>query len=210
MLKDVNVTSFRGKLLTLMTSEEEEDRRRAASLEGRGKEAGNEISTEKSTTAASSTCSSSSDKRKDSEKDEHKSGKKDVGGEEEEEEAFCRVCRCRGTPSNPLRHPCKCKGSVKWIHEECLGEWLKRSKKYECELCGYKYSFKKEYTVDAPETLSASELASALLKKLGTVLLSLLSGLVPLFFGWVVDPLVLSWIMHMFLEIDFVIPTGKN
>lgn len=125
------------------------------------------------------------------------------------EEGFCRVCRCKGTPTNPLRHPCKCKGSVKWIHEECLGEWLKHSRKYECELCGYKYSFKKEYTTNAPENLSIREIADDLVEKLGKNALSGLLFVLNFLFSWVIDPFLSSWTLHMFLEIDFHISTGK-
>lgn len=132
------------------------------------------------------------------------------GENEEEEEVFCRVCRCKGTPSNPLRHPCKCKGSVKWIHEECLGEWLKHSRKYECELCGYKYSFKKEYTVDAPESLSIRELVEDIIEKINKNALSFFVLLLSIIFNWVIDPFMSSWTLHIYLEIDFEISTGNK
>lgn len=34
--------------------------------------------------------------------------------------ATCRICRGDATDDNPLFHPCKCKGSIKYMHESCL------------------------------------------------------------------------------------------
>lgn len=30
----------------------------------------------------------------------------------------CRICRCEGTPEEPLFHPCKCSGSIKFVHQD--------------------------------------------------------------------------------------------
>lgn len=66
------------------------------------------------------------------------------------EARLCRICLGdENDVSDPLINPCKCAGSMGWIHLECLREWLnsKRSKKesesvrtycwksLECELC---------------------------------------------------------------------------
>ncbi|KAI8611743.1 hypothetical protein BC830DRAFT_1171635 [Chytriomyces sp. MP71] len=37
------------------------------------------------------------------------------------DEAMCRVCRGPGTAENALYHPCKCAGSMKYVHQEWLG-----------------------------------------------------------------------------------------
>ena len=42
---------------------------------------------------------------------------------------ICRVCRCEGSSERPLFHPCICTGSIKYIHQECLLQWLRYSKK---------------------------------------------------------------------------------
>lgn len=34
------------------------------------------------------------------------------------EEPHCRICRSEGTPEEPLYHPCKCSGSIKYVHQE--------------------------------------------------------------------------------------------
>ena len=54
---------------------------------------------------------------------------------------ICRVCRCEGSDEQPLFYPCLCSGSIKYIHQECLVEWLKHSRKKYCELCKHKFSF---------------------------------------------------------------------
>lgn len=44
------------------------------------------------------------------------------------DEKLNRICRiCLGdenTSADPLINPCKCSGSMKWIHLECLRKWL--------------------------------------------------------------------------------------
>ncbi len=42
---------------------------------------------------------------------------------------MCRVCRGEGTLEQPLFYPCLCSGSIRYIHQDCLVEWLKHSKK---------------------------------------------------------------------------------
>ncbi|CAG2251600.1 DOA10 [Mytilus edulis] len=54
---------------------------------------------------------------------------------------ICRVCRCESTPDKPLFHPCVCTGSIKFVHQECLVQWLKYSRKEYCELCKHRYAF---------------------------------------------------------------------
>mgnify|MGYP002386035397 CR=1 FL=1 len=62
--------------------------------------------------------------------------------EEEKEEDLCRVCRCGSTPEQPLFYPCLCKGSIRYIHQDCLLEWLQHSKKTSCELCKHSFKFR--------------------------------------------------------------------
>lgn len=53
----------------------------------------------------------------------------------------CRICG----EGEELFHPCKCSGSIRFIHEPCLMKWLALSDKTHCELCGHEYSFDEEY-----------------------------------------------------------------
>ena len=65
------------------------------------------------------------------------------------EEKCCRICLSEEEPDNPIISCCNCIGSVKYIHLECIREWLegKKHKKetpivnsyiwrgLECEIC---------------------------------------------------------------------------
>jgi hypothetical protein len=63
---------------------------------------------------------------------------------ESQEEHICRICMDFDSKDNPLITPCKCSGSVKYIHEECLKTWLVSQDvdidKGECELCKTPFS----------------------------------------------------------------------
>lgn len=65
----------------------------------------------------------------------------------------CRICRSEGTPEEPLFHPCKCSGSIQYVHQECLMEWLSHSHKKHCELCKTPFRFTKLYDADMPAQL---------------------------------------------------------
>ncbi|KAK4561260.1 hypothetical protein LTR86_004577 [Recurvomyces mirabilis] len=65
----------------------------------------------------------------------------------------CRICRSEATPTEPLFHPCKCSGSIKHVHQECLMEWLSHSHKKHCELCKTPFRFTKLYNPDMPDKL---------------------------------------------------------
>eukprot|EP00826_Nyctotherus_ovalis_P042058 TRINITY_DN4291_c0_g1_i9.p2 TRINITY_DN4291_c0_g1~~TRINITY_DN4291_c0_g1_i9.p2 ORF type:complete len:177 (-),score=31.86 TRINITY_DN4291_c0_g1_i9:561-1091(-) len=62
----------------------------------------------------------------------------------------CRICAIdENTPKNPLLAPCKCTGTMKFIHYQCLKYWLNKKltakktdnvalyswKTFECEVC---------------------------------------------------------------------------
>ena len=51
----------------------------------------------------------------------------------------CRICYERGLKKNKLYYPCKCKGSLKYIHEKCLKKWISISNKKKCPQCKYRY-----------------------------------------------------------------------
>ncbi|KAJ4295051.1 hypothetical protein N0V90_007059 [Kalmusia sp. IMI 367209] len=68
----------------------------------------------------------------------------------------CRICRGEGTPEEPLFFPCKCSGSIKYVHQECLMEWLSHSQKKYCELCKTSFRFTKLYHPSMPITIPTS------------------------------------------------------
>ncbi|KAM8933856.1 E3 ubiquitin-protein ligase MARCHF7 [Pelodytes ibericus] len=44
---------------------------------------------------------------------------------EEEEDDLCRICQTGMTsPSNPFIEPCKCSGSLQYVHQDCMKKWL--------------------------------------------------------------------------------------
>ncbi|XP_022251567.1 E3 ubiquitin-protein ligase MARCH6-like [Limulus polyphemus] len=83
---------------------------------------------------------------------------------------ICRVCRSEGSLEKPLFHPCICTGSIKYIHQECLVQWLKYSRKEFCELCNHRFSFMPIYSPDMPQRLPVKDIFSGLLTSLGTAI----------------------------------------
>ncbi|ROT38231.1 hypothetical protein SODALDRAFT_296801, partial [Sodiomyces alkalinus F11] len=65
----------------------------------------------------------------------------------------CRICRGEGTDDEPLFYPCKCSGSIKYVHQDCLMEWLSHSQKKHCELCKTSFRFTKLYSPKMPSTI---------------------------------------------------------
>ena len=60
-----------------------------------------------------------------------------------------KICRyCWEEDDCEYISPCLCKGGVKYIHTDCLNQWREThvgdiEKKNTCEICKYKYIFKK-------------------------------------------------------------------
>ncbi|KAL0699377.1 hypothetical protein Bca4012_055499 [Brassica carinata] len=103
-----------------------------------------------------------------------------ISAEEEQEEDgdLCRICRSPEEPGNPLRYPCSCRGSIKYVHQDCLLIWLNRRGYKQCEVnkgsclasfrrwvfdfalvyvCGRSYSLVPVYSENAPERLPCNE-----------------------------------------------------
>ncbi|KAH8805528.1 hypothetical protein F5884DRAFT_860135 [Xylogone sp. PMI_703] len=76
-------------------------------------------------------------------------GSEDGGGEPD----TCRICRGEATEKEPLFYPCKCSGSIKFVHQNCLMDWLSHSQKKHCELCKTPFRFTKLYSPKMPRTL---------------------------------------------------------
>ena len=65
----------------------------------------------------------------------------------------CRICRGEGLQEEPLFYPCKCSGSIQFVHQSCLMEWLAHSQKKHCELCKTPFRFTKLYHPQMPSTV---------------------------------------------------------
>ncbi|MGH0131265.1 UNVERIFIED_CONTAM: hypothetical protein FKN15_024412 [Acipenser sinensis] len=83
---------------------------------------------------------------------------------------ICRVCRSEGAPDKPLYHPCVCTGSIKFIHQECLVQWLKHSRKEYCELCKHRFAFTPIYSPDMPSRLPVQDIFAGLVTSVGTAI----------------------------------------
>ena len=85
-----------------------------------------------------------------------------------EEELCCRLCFGEAEESRPLFHPCKCSGTIKFVHQDCLQTWLKVTKQErpKCELCGGHFRFRNIYSLsgggDKPPSLSIIEFVEGL------------------------------------------------
>ncbi|ORZ08593.1 hypothetical protein BCR42DRAFT_140245 [Absidia repens] len=83
---------------------------------------------------------------------------------------ICRVCRCESTLAKPLYHPCKCTGSIRFIHQDCLLEWLAHSRNDYCELCEHLFEFTPVYRQDMPAHIPIYLLIRQCLLHCGTFL----------------------------------------
>lgn len=70
---------------------------------------------------------------------------------------ICKICHLNAKEDDPLITPCRCSGSVQFIHAKCLMRWLevcerKKSRKpLSCELCQYQYQWHKKFRVSIEE-----------------------------------------------------------
>ncbi|XP_045615786.1 E3 ubiquitin-protein ligase MARCHF4 isoform X2 [Procambarus clarkii] len=52
---------------------------------------------------------------------------------------ICRICHCEGEQDSPLIAPCYCSGSLRYVHQSCLQQWIKSSDTKSCELCKFNF-----------------------------------------------------------------------
>lgn len=82
-------------------------------------------------------------------------------------EHTCRICRGEATAAQPLLHPCECRGSIRYIHQDCLLEWLKHSNKTtkKCDICNSPYKFQTIYDPNMPLRIPFSLLWQKLVQR---------------------------------------------
>ncbi|KAH8104046.1 hypothetical protein BXZ70DRAFT_888328, partial [Cristinia sonorae] len=110
----------------------------------------------------------------------------------------CRICSAPAEPDQPLFYPCKCSGTIRYIHQDCLTTWLAHSKKKTCDVCKYPYSFTKVYSKDMPSRLPVfllvRRLAQQALMAVLFVLRAILVGMIWLaFLPWAT---IMTWRMY--------------
>ncbi|PAA78837.1 hypothetical protein BOX15_Mlig009115g3 [Macrostomum lignano] len=89
------------------------------------------------------------------------------GSAADDDANICRVCRMEAGQDRPLFYPCICTGTIKYIHQDCLLQWLQVSRREFCELCGHKYKFKPIYAPDMPSRLPLADILRSLLASAG-------------------------------------------
>ncbi|KAL4968679.1 E3 ubiquitin-protein ligase SSM4 [Aspergillus stella-maris] len=124
---------------------------------------------------------------------------------EHEEQDTCRICRGEATEQDQLYHPCKCSGSIRFVHQPCLVQWLAHSQKKHCELCKTPFHFTKVYDPDMPDQLPTllflKQLSLLSLRKVVTWLRWVLVAFVWL--GW------LPWSMRAIWRALFWLADGR-
>ena len=92
----------------------------------------------------------------------------------------CRICHESqdDDPTRPLFHPCKCKGSLSFVHQDCLVTWLSlkphshahshggTSPAARCEVCNFTFTFDDEWEAEAPAAPSVTDLLADVLSSL--------------------------------------------
>ncbi|XP_068445157.1 uncharacterized protein marchf1 isoform X2 [Clinocottus analis] len=58
---------------------------------------------------------------------------------DDSEGEVCRICHCEGDDECPLIMPCRCTGSLIFVHQTCLNQWIKSSDTRCCELCKFDF-----------------------------------------------------------------------
>lgn len=119
------------------------------------------------------------------------------------EERECRVCRDIGDENHPLYAPCLCNGSILYCHQDCLEEWLKRSGKNKCELCGVVYQFLPKYAPNTPNTIPLKDLIKGGFATLFKKILPFCLRIIIALFCWLcLVPFITSISYHIFMSPD--------
>lgn len=56
---------------------------------------------------------------------------------------MCRICHC-GEEEEKLMITCRCMGTVKYAHQNCVLNWISKSGNQYCELCKYKFKTRRK------------------------------------------------------------------
>ena len=116
-----------------------------------------------------------------------------------DEDRECRICRGGPEPHKPLLHPCKCAGSIRYVHQECLDTWLARTHSVRCELCHQPFIFSPLYAPNAPDVLSAPEFVAGVVR-IGFRKVVLVLRVLAVLILWILClPIGTSWICRLYL-----------
>ncbi|KAF4374053.1 hypothetical protein F8388_007959 [Cannabis sativa] len=117
--------------------------------------------------------------------------------EDEDEEDACRICRNPADSDHPLRYPCACSGSIKYVHQDCLLQWLNHSNARQCEVCKHAFSFSPVYAENAPARLPFQEFVVGMAMKACHVLQFFLRLSFVLAVWLLIIPFITFWIWRL-------------
>ncbi|CAH1420343.1 unnamed protein product [Lactuca virosa] len=117
--------------------------------------------------------------------------------DDDEEEDVCRICRNSGDADNPLRYPCACSGSIKFVHQDCLLQWLNHSNARQCEVCKHPFSFSPVYAENTPTRLPFQEFVIGMAMKACHVLQFFLRLTFVLSVWLLTIPFITFWIWRL-------------
>ena len=93
-----------------------------------------------------------------------------------QQQKVCRICHEESEEDRPLFHPCKCSGSIRFVHQDCLLMWLKHKGVREgercCEVCKESYTFTKVFRNNG--IMSVWDLVSAIFYRIFASIISLI------------------------------------
>eukprot|EP01012_Entosiphon_sulcatum_P006861 TRINITY_DN1333_c0_g1_i1.p1 TRINITY_DN1333_c0_g1~~TRINITY_DN1333_c0_g1_i1.p1 ORF type:complete len:1068 (-),score=109.70 TRINITY_DN1333_c0_g1_i1:141-3344(-) len=127
------------------------------------------------------------------------------------DELMCRVCRDISRVES-LTNPCKCKGSIKWVHHHCLLSWICHSKSMNCEMCGQTFRLVKSYSEKA-KCVTLPDFVSVWRQGFQRQLTRLVNLIIWVTLRWLVAPLsigiICNWCLLGLPEPKVVMSTGR-
>ncbi|KAF8586361.1 hypothetical protein K439DRAFT_961991 [Ramaria rubella] len=116
----------------------------------------------------------------------------------QQEQDTCRICSGPGEPDQPLFYPCKCSGTIRYIHQDCLKTWLDHSKKSTCDVCKHPYAFTKVYAPNMPDRVPITIIVRKFAEQVIAVILFMLRAMVVAFVWLTLLPYgtVLAWRLY--------------
>ncbi|KAG2174813.1 hypothetical protein INT43_005875, partial [Umbelopsis isabellina] len=112
---------------------------------------------------------------------------------------ICRVCRSEATEDQPLFYPCKCSGSIRYVHQECpLYTILTNFHNRYCELCHHPFTFTPIYREDMPERIPIRLFVTQFILRTLYVLLTIMRTIFVAIIWLVVVPYTALWIWRFY------------
>lgn len=101
-------------------------------------------------------------------------------------EKLCRVCHGVDQVESRLISPCKCNGSMKFVHEKCLLAWLTSTGQFnsKCEICSETFRFEKVYSVKDEKRSISWEIARGFLNQIQTFVKLFIYNFLPIVTWW--------------------------